>query len=113
MNSAYSKYRNKKILGDGYTFDSKKEYARYCQLKTMLKARVITDLYLQPEFEIIPKMKDEKGKTLRAIKYIGDFKYTQDGNTVVEDTKGFATDVYKIKKRLFLLKYPEYIFKES
>lgn len=38
----------------------------------------------------------------RIARYVADFVYEQDGKTVVEDTKGYATDVYRIKKRLMM-----------
>ena len=51
---------------------------------------------------------------MRKVSYIADFMYKdiKRGVTVVEDVKGFKTDVYKIKKKLFLYKYPKYEFKE-
>ena len=30
----------------------------------------------------------------------------------MEDVKGFKTDVYKLKKKMFLFKYPELDFRE-
>ena len=32
------------------------------------------------------------------MKYIADFQYVENGETVVEDVKGFRTEVYKMKK---------------
>lgn len=38
--------------------------------------------------------------------YIADFVYKdKDGNEVVEDVKGFRTDVYKIKKKMMRYRY--------
>jgi hypothetical protein len=39
--------------------------------------------------------------------------YTEGGEKVVEDTKGFRTKEYQLKKKLFEYKYPEYLFVES
>ena len=50
-------------------------------------------------------------KTLRKIIYKADFVYKINGEEIVEDTKGFETDVFKIKMRLFLMQYPKYTFK--
>ncbi len=110
---AYNKYKNKKTIVDGIPFDSLKEARRYQELKLLVKGGVIKDLELQPVFEIIPKQK-RNGKTIKRAKYIADFKYTdiQRGIEVVEDVKGFKTDVYKLKKKMFLYKYPQYEFKE-
>jgi len=100
----YNKYKNKKYKHDGYVFDSTKEWKRYMQLKILLKANKIQDLTLQPEYVLQNSFK-HNGKTHRAIKYVSDFRYTQDGKIIVEDVKGFLTDIYRLKKKLFLFKY--------
>lgn len=110
-----SKYKAKKTLVDGIVFDSKKEAARYQELKLLEKAGVIKDLSLQPNFLLQDKFKYQ-GKTHRKIEYIADFQYyiIKDKKWVIEDVKGFKTDVYKLKKKLFLKKYGEdYDFVES
>lgn len=92
------KYRNKKVTFDGYTFDSLKEYCRYVELKILQKAGEISDLKLQVKFEL----------TFNAVKicsYIADFTYTQAGDKVVEDVKGFKTGIYSIKRKLMLAFY--------
>lgn len=100
-----NKYKNKKTIIDGIKFDSKKEAERYRELKLMEKAKMIFDLELQPSFELIPTQK-YNGETLRKVKYIADFKYKDlAGDIVVEDTKGFKTVDYIIKKKLFIQKY--------
>ena len=104
------KYNNKKIAVDGIIFDSKKEAARYSELKILLKAGLIFDLELQPVYEIQPSYK-RQGKTVRAIKYLADFRYKENGKMVVEDVKGFKTDMYKLKKKLVEYKF-DVIIKE-
>lgn len=47
-----SKYNNIKTIIDGITFDSKKEGAHYYKLKAQLLAGTISDLKLQPKFNI-------------------------------------------------------------
>lgn len=105
-----NKFHNKKITIDGKKFDSKKEAERYQALKLLEKADVIRNLSRQVPFELIPKQKDE-----RAVKYIADFIYieTATGKIIVEDVKGYRTDVYKIKRKLFKWRYPEYEFLET
>lgn len=90
-----NKYHAKKTTIDGITFASKKEANRYVELKLMEKAKAIQDLRIQVAFPLIPKTKYG-----REIRYIADFTYYENGKLVVEDTKGFRTDVYKLKKRL-------------
>ena len=99
-----SKYGNKKTTIDGFVFDSKREATRYQQLKLIVRAGVISDLTLQPSYMLQESFKIN-GKTIRAIKYVADFKYVENGVTIVEDVKGCLTDVYKLKKKLFLFKY--------
>jgi len=111
-----SKYKNIKVTrkllnGDLVTFDSKKEAKRFDELLLLAKQGIIKNLTLQPEFEIIPTVRWNK-KTLCKIKYIADFKYEQNGNIIVEDVKGFKTDVYQLKKRLFLLQNNNLEFRE-
>lgn len=105
-----NKYHNKKIVVEGKTFDSKKEAERYQALKMLENANIISNLSRQVPFELIPKQKNE-----RAVKYIADFVYVEvtTGKIIVEDVKGFKTDVYKLKRKLFKWRYPEYEFLES
>lgn len=96
-----NKYRNKKVTVGGKTFDSKKEYTRYCELSLLEKAGVITDLQTQIKFVLIPTQKGRNGKVVeRECSYIADFVYCQNGDKIVEDTKGFKTPEYKIKRKL-------------
>lgn len=41
---SYSKYKAKKTIVDNITFDSKKEANRYCELKLLERAKVISNL---------------------------------------------------------------------
>ncbi len=107
-----SKYNNKKTIVNGIKFDSIKEGKRYSNLNLLLRGGLISDLELQPRFEIIPKHKFN-GITQRKRSYVADFMYKQDGVTIVEDVKGFKTDVYKLKRALFLTQYPQYRFIET
>lgn len=91
------KYNNIKTVVDGIAFDSKKEAKRYQELKLLERGRVISDLDCQVKFELIPKQEGE-----RPCYYVADFVYTENGKKVVEDVKGFRTDVYKLKRKLML-----------
>ena len=98
-----SKYSNTKHNG----YDSKREARRADELKLLEKAGEITSLQEQVPYELIPsqyRIVDGKRRCIeRAMKYIADFQYVdKDGNTVVEDVKGFRTEVYRIKKKLML-----------
>lgn len=107
-----NKYNAKKTMVNGIKFDSKAEAARYKILKKREATGEISELTLQPRFTLQEKFK-HGGKTIRKIEYIADFEYSKNGKQVVEDVKGVKTDVYKLKKKMFLLKYgKEKIFKE-
>lgn len=105
------KYNACKIVVDDKMFDSKKEATRYIKLKIARHGGVISNLELQPVFILQEKFK-HRGKTIRAIKYIADFRYQKNGVDIVEDVKGMRTPVYGLKKKMFLKKYPDIEFRE-
>ena len=90
-----SKFNAVKTYVDGILFDSKWEAKRYSLLKIREKAGEISDLKLQVSFPLI--INDIKVAT-----YISDFTYYDliNNSKVVEDSKGFLTPEYKIKKKL-------------
>lgn len=110
-----NKYNAKKTEVDGIWFDSKREAARYGELKMLKNSQEyterITGLKLQPEFVLQESFKDSHGKTHRAIKYRADFEYYQNGHHIVEDVKGKETPVFKLKAKLFIKRYPGIIFR--
>ncbi len=65
----------------------------------MQRKKEITELRTQVPFELIPPF-ELNGKKYKGMKYIADFTYMKDRKLVVEDTKGFITDVFKIKRKL-------------
>lgn len=120
-----SKYNNKKVViedektGTRTVFDSEKEYHRWCQLKLMEEAGEIRNLERQVPYELIPaqysyiprygkkgqRLKDEKKRLEAACFYKADFTYWQDGEFIVEDSKGKRTADYVIKRKLMLWKH--------
>ena len=117
----YNKYGNKKITVDGETFDSKKEYKRYCELKLLERAKIISNLRRQVPFVLIPsqyetlptgeyyKRGEKKGQPKykevcieQSLVYYADFVYKENDKTIVEDTKGVRTVEYIIKRKLML-----------
>lgn len=110
------KYGNRKTTVDGITFDSRREANRYRELKLLERAGVIQRLELQKKFVLLPAQYEnfvrygKKGQRLkdgrRCIEtecaYIADFVYTQNGEMVVEDTKGMKTKEYIIKRKMML-----------
>lgn len=114
MTSKYGAKKTFRILGgEKIEFDSLKEAKRFDVLYLLLKAKQITKLTLQPSYTLQDGFRDKIGKKHRPITYVADFKYTKDGVEVVEDTKGFKTEVYRIKKKLLLHKFPSINFIET
>jgi len=87
------KYGNRKTVVDGITFDSAAEARRYGELKILESAGEITELILQPRYDVEINQR-------KVCTYVADFFYLKDGVAVIEDTKGFKTPVYRLKKRL-------------
>ena len=109
-----NKYGNAKVTVEGITFDSKREARRYLDLLLLLKAGEISDLRRQVKYVLIPTQREpdiigpkggrKPGKLLEhEVAYIADFVYKdKDGNTIVEDTKGFRTKDYELKRKMML-----------
>ena len=107
------KYNNNKPIVDNVKFDSNKEARYYNELKIRQQAGEIEDFQLQPEFVLQEGFRDKTGKKHRAIKYRADFKIKHiDDSEEIIDVKGYKTNVYRIKKKLLLYKYPDINFKE-
>lgn len=102
-----TKYRNRKVIYGDTVFDSRKEQRRYTELSLMERAGAIKDLRRQVKYLLIPSQKRGKKVIERECSYYADFVYTdtRTGETVVEDCKGFRTEVYRIKKKLMLERY--------
>jgi hypothetical protein len=98
---------------DGITFASKAEMYRYAELKMLERTGVISELALQPRFILQEKFVASDGRKEREIIYVADFQYEKNGKTIVEDCKGMRTDVYKMKRKMFLKLYPQYVFRET
>lgn len=117
------KYNNVKTALDGHIFASKREASRYAQLKLLQSAGEIRNLQLQPVFTFTMAGLEVRHKNYkqplkyvdckRALKYIADFSYEWLDRTqqhkgwqiVIEDSKGFKTPEYKIKRALMLYFY--------
>lgn len=103
-----SKYNNKRVMLDGINFQSQREATRYAELKLLERAKVIKDLKLQPRY-VLQDGFTKNGKRHRPITYIADFEYydNEKQKTIIEDVKGYKTEVFKIKQKIFEFKYPD------
>lgn len=122
-----TKLNNRTITIDGIEFQSVKEGNRYSELKILQRAGKISNLELQKSYELIPaqyetvetgeyyKVGAKKGQPKtkqvcieQSVVYIADFVYQENGQTVVEDVKGFrdpssATYAKFVLKRKMML----------
>lgn len=98
------KFGNRKTELDGQVFDSRKEARRFAELSLMERAGEISGLQTQVPFVLIPAQRDERGRVIeRAVSYVADFVYNdKNGKLVVEDAKGYRTDVYRLKRKMML-----------
>lgn len=82
----------KKVV-NGLLFDSTREARRYQDLALMQQAGQITGLRRQVSFPILIN-------GVKVCEWRADFVYLEAGREVVEDSKGWKTDIYKLKKKL-------------
>ncbi len=106
-----SKYRAQAVIINGHRFDSKKEGARYMELRVLQAAGHISQLELQPRFELwAADVTSGQPLVINAItvgEYVADFRYLDEHSAgvamwCVEDVKSPATrtPLYKLKKKL-------------
>ena len=114
----WSKYGARKtICNQGHKHASKKEAQRCDELTLLEKAGEIANLEQQPK-NVLQDGFLYKGKKIRPITYTADFRYWDVSRKVfvIEDTKGYRTPVYRLKKKLLLFsgRYDDSeIFEES
>lgn len=82
---------------DNIKFDSKVESDYYLYLLEQW-----IEHELQPKYILQESFKDYEGNNVRAIHYIADFAYWD----IVVDIKGMPTSDAKLKRKLFLKRYP-------
>ena len=114
------KYGNKKVVYNGIKFDSEREGNRYLFLCEQQRQGLITDLWVHPKYELIPKVghietEQLKTKTKQkivvdqlAITYTADFLYRKNGKLVVEDVKMspyMIPEKFELKAKLLYWRY--------
>lgn len=101
-----TKYNSKKVELDGIVFDSKIESKYYEYLKEQQRNSKILFFRTQPIYQLQESFK-KYNKTFRRIDYIADFEiHHLDGSIEVVDVKGYRTQTFNIKRKLFEHKYP-------
>ncbi len=104
-----SKYFNKKPVYDGMTFDSMAEAERYKLLLLREAAHEIVGwIYIEAAPTSVAAARQQRFPLRgyhggKVSTYVADFVYKENatGTIVVEDYKGYKTDIYKLKKKLF------------
>lgn len=121
MRMMASKYYNRRTrVSNGQIADSRKEARRYEELLLLQRVGKISNLRSQVPYELIPaqyetyerygkngqRLRDGQKLVERAVTYVADFVYVEDGKTVVEDVKGYrdgaAYSIFVIKRKLML-----------
>lgn len=94
-NRKQNKYGNKKVIIDGFKFDSIKESKRYLFLKSEKEAGRIYGLSLQVPYRIVID-----GWLICVYKCDFEYFLAKNDKCITEDVKGMRTAVYLLKKKL-------------
>lgn len=92
-----SRQNNRKVLVGDIKFDSMAEAARCVDLCTMLIEGTLSQLRIKPTFDLIPK-----------TTYTPDYSYIVQGKLIAEDVKGFKTDSFRLKAKMFKYFHPDW-----
>lgn len=92
---APSKYSNIRTEVDGLKFDSRREARRWLELVRLQAAGAISDLRRQVRYPL-------RIGTFTVETYVADFAYSEDGQTVVEDSKGGVLTREYLRKRRWM-----------
>lgn len=93
------KYGAKSCVVDNISFPSRREANRYSELKLLQRGGKISNLEVDAQ---IPIIYDIEVNGIHVTNYRPDFRYydLELKRVVVNDAKGFRTDVYNLKKKL-------------
>lgn len=115
-----NKYHAKRIEIDGIKFDSQGEAKRYAQLKLAYDAGAISDLYFHRRWPLYVYETTPDSNGVEHIVshtcigyYESDFDYVDlvTMENVIEDYKGFQTDIFKWKWKHMQAQYPNYSYR--
>lgn len=97
------KYINEPVVHDGHRFDSKKEGARYLELRNAQRGGAIVALTIHPTYPLFAL--SPEGVRVEIGRFTPDFQYADpDGTVHIEDTKSPLTReerAYRLRKRIF------------
>ena len=109
-----TKYRARKVVCGGISFDSIAESLFWQRLVMEQNYGVIRGLELQPRFLLQTAFRDEQGKPHRKVEYVADFSFfcvmpdERPDVPIIVDVKSKATmtPTFRLKAKLFAAKYP-------
>jgi hypothetical protein len=106
MWSKPNKYKNKKVEFDGIKFDSRVEMEYY---QTLQNSDIVKLLRCQPVYLLQERFTTNLGEKIMAVTYKADFEVQiiASWEIVAVDIKWLATEIVKIKRKLFLKQYPD------
>lgn len=96
------KYHAKKQVTEDGKFDSKAELTRWLELKQLEASGKISGLDRTRKVCTF-ELHGLDGTV--ACRYVADYVYVEEGQSIVEDCKGMKTPVYRLKRKLFLAEY--------
>lgn len=93
----------KKVTIDGIKFDSEQEGIYYQELKEREKNGEISGLKIHPNYELLPSFLNNNQKHMNRLSYEPDFVFfdKEQSRTRYIDVKGFETEEFKLKHKLF------------
>lgn len=104
-----SKYKNKKVVVDGYNFDSKAEARYYEKLRDSGESfSSLSEEYwvMQKMIPIQPACELKTGEKIQAVRYKADFVKYKDGQIIkVVDVKGYQDAISALKMKMFAKTY--------
>lgn len=96
-----NKFGARKTVVDGIKFDSGREAKRWAELQILQRAGRISKLERQVTYILAPSVKIAGEKRARpALRLKADFRYIEDGQTIVDDAKGYSDTAFRIRQHL-------------
>ncbi len=103
-----SKYKARSVYNaQGIRFDSQAECDYDACLRQLVAKGEVVSYTRQPSFVLQEGFRDANDVAILPIAYRADFDvYYADGHREIVDVKGIMTDVFRLKRKLFLYRYP-------
>lgn len=102
-----NKYRAKPtVCIHGHKHASKREAARCVELHILQQTGEIADLEVEPTFHFVIDGQPLKMSNGHKAKYRPDFIYTENGQEIAEDVKGFVVRDFPLRAALFRACFP-------